>query len=128
MVSTGRKCSRCNILKEWSLFHRRNSNNSGRASICKECKKIYNSGNYTPKGLASINPEGRNCKECEEFKPWNEYGIATQSRSGHKTRCKDCESTGKIATQNSRSALLEYAGPIDTYAAQRFILGMGRVL
>lgn len=36
-----KKCSKCNIEKEESSFHKRNNRASGLKSSCKECSKLY---------------------------------------------------------------------------------------
>lgn len=42
------------------------------------------------KARSEIDPNGRNCTVCNEFKNWDHFHIDNSSRSGHVHLCKIC--------------------------------------
>jgi len=95
--SEGRKCSKCGEYKLWSEYHKSKKEPSGYKSACKSCrnkdKKKYNKKISDSKPEFThilMNPNGRHCRDCNEFKPLSEYNKSDRHMLNRMYHCKEC--------------------------------------
>lgn len=88
IAEEGRECSRCGTFKSWDNFARNRHGTRGRQSWCRDCFREYEGRQKKKEYL--ITDGGRECSECEQFKPWSEFHKRRDLSSGHASQCKSC--------------------------------------
>lgn len=88
VTDEGRVCTICGKFKPWSAFDRNCEGTKGHHSYCRVCRRKKWKEGYTPKWR--IDADGRQCTACEQYRPWSEFDRASNSKTGHCARCKDC--------------------------------------
>jgi 5-methylcytosine-specific restriction endonuclease McrA len=100
-------CCRCNEQKELNHFYKTKRSKSGYTAYCKQCKKKYwdenkeklnankrkkRQGNKE-KRLQEINynSEGKICRKCGIWKPFDEFHVHKECYGGHSSTCKTCK-------------------------------------
>jgi len=53
---------------------------------------------------ARVDADGRQCGECREYKPWDQFHISRSVKSGHVTTCKPCTTVKGTARTEARRA------------------------
>ena len=81
-----KKCNKCKIEKDNSLFSKRKLSKDGLDTWCKECKSAYGmSRNYLPEY-----PGNKKCSICSLLKSNNEFNIDKRKQDGLDNRCRMC--------------------------------------
>lgn len=94
----GRECRRCRTYKTRDAYCRSDRSPDRLQSICKECastvqRERYRSQNPVPTRLYLHDDNGRECTECDTYKPWPSFPPRKLGRNGHSSKCREC--TGK---------------------------------
>lgn len=89
-----KRCSRCQLDKPLTEFHKSVDRKDGRVAYCRPCQ----AERYRAKRQADgkpvrqpADPEGRICLGCHEWLPWDSYGPHSTGLNGRAPRCKTCD-------------------------------------
>lgn len=88
ITENGRECSRCGVFKSWDDFTKNKRGTRGYQSWCRDCFREC-AGRQKKKEYL-ITDSGRECSECEQFKPWSEFHKRRDLSTGHASHCKSC--------------------------------------
>lgn len=87
-----KKCSKCLTVKLLSEFSTKNSCTAHRAD-CKDCYRKVRG--ITKRVLSEIKDNLKSCTSCGKFLAFEEFSNCKRTKSGLKSECKNCLSTGK---------------------------------
>jgi hypothetical protein len=78
-------CTKCQILKNFSEFHKKRSIRDGHSHWCKECVRDYDKKEHDPKRVFPQKQNGEliHCRKCEKYLDKSKFW-------GQLTYCKDC--------------------------------------
>lgn len=90
-MSTVKKCSTCEILKEYSEFHKNKSKLDGYNNVCKACKSNYHKGFKKENKRLKLAAEGKKkCGRCKEIKPIDQFFKDKSAPDKLCSYCKEC--------------------------------------
>lgn len=96
-----KKCSKCNIEKEFSEFFKDKHKNDGYYTICKSCRNTHKRNNrkyYSPTTDLELT-----CSKCELTKLTSEFHKNKLHATGYEKRCKSCRKEISKRDYNKRS-------------------------
>ena len=114
---TSKKCSKCDIVKDFREFYKDKSRKDGYRNRCKIChsesKKVKDSKvEYKPKPkvqekvvVVECN-ECYKCTKCNILKKLNEFHKEKNKKNGCRSACKECVKTKAPSTQKEKRELL----------------------
>lgn len=78
-------CTKCQTLKNFSDFHKKNSTKDGYAHWCKSCVREYDTKEHDNKRVLPRKQQGNliHCRKCEEYLDKSKFW-------GNLTYCRDC--------------------------------------
>ena len=89
-----KQCSKCKQWKEESEFAKVKQNSDGLCGVCKLCVNLRNLERYKKIKYNLEFKEQREgqkqCTNCKQWKPIEEYGLNIRAKDGHNCRCKQC--------------------------------------
>jgi len=110
-----RHCQMCQLTKPSEMFPKRHSVSVNLRGLCLECVDVHReqrsemkqlNAAYKPTGsrgggwLVPADTDGRYCRGCSTFKPWDDFYRASNGFNGRASRCKWC--TAKPLLTNKR--------------------------
>lgn len=93
-----RRCRVCGEIKLVSDFPSYRDKTDTR---CKLCRNEYLRNRYVAHPRV-VNPDGRSCSKCGEFKSWNQFSRDQSAFNGHAPQCRDCRKQYTIASREAR--------------------------
>ena len=99
-----KQCARCGETKPLDDYHKSKQRKDGRVSYCRPCQAERHRARRQADGKPvrqPADPEGRVCRGCHEWLPWDSYGPHSTGLNGRTARCKTCDNAR--ANQKRRS-------------------------
>lgn len=123
MKTLGKKCAKCNTVKEMTEFHYKNKAREIRGSYCKDCDKElrdkkWNIQTHVPK-MRSALPDTRICPNCKTEKALNHLNFNRKGDEGFQYYCRACQANpakGKLAAEieeNPREIILRLTEKVE---------------
>jgi hypothetical protein len=131
-MESSKKCTKCGEVKPLEDFYKDKSKKDGRESNCKLCRKAYHQANkgkleaYKKANKDNISARAKakyqanrepykaylwvnrgifkECSQCEEVKPLEEFYKKNSSKDGRKSLCECCEKAYHEANKDKRKA------------------------
>jgi hypothetical protein len=90
-----RICTRCNINKELSEYHKTPRYPDGLSKVCKTCRnkrvmELYYKNKENPK--TKIQDGFKKCNDCSLIKPYKDFNILSLKKEGYRHNCRSCQS------------------------------------
>lgn len=87
-----KRCSKCNTVKNLSMFNKDKSKKDGHHTTCRECekerKRIYKENKKGQMLISKL--QEKECKTCQDVKPISEYTVHLSNADGYCANCKSC--------------------------------------
>jgi len=110
---TQKKCSKCDVVKDYNEFHRNNKKKDGRRCECKECVNKYKK-EYRIKtkekilkkyeeNINNLNKKNKKCSNCEFEKEIEEFHKSVYSKDGRQNKCKECTKEYNIKNKDNKN-------------------------
>ena len=74
---SGKRCTKCNIFKPYSEFHKEKQNKDGLRSSCRQCKKEYDA---VQKPIYHINNREKRCEKQRQYYSNNKETLSLKAK------------------------------------------------